>query len=167
MDVPLIITIALMVFFAAVFAGLWARRPGVRPVLAGLGLVLIPLGLWLLGITDLAYNGVLSIIDWAQRTVWSTTMTWGASLAGAGLLLFLISRFIKPAQRKAVTQSETPAVARNQAQAPVTTQRPGASAASAPPAGQSAAGQPAPGQPQKKTAEDAEVEDILRKRGLL
>ncbi len=162
MDVPLIITIALMVFFTAIFAGLWARRPGVRPVMGGLGLVLIPLGLWLFGLTDLAYNGVVSIIDWAQRTVWTTTMTWGASLAGAGLLIFLISRFIKPAQRKAVTKSNDRAVTPTQSQAPVTATRPGASVASAPPAGQSA-----PAASQKKTAEDAEVEDILRKRGLL
>ncbi len=160
MDVPLIITIALMVFFAAIFAGLWARRPGVRPVLGGLGLVLIPLGFWLVGLTDLAYNGILSIIDWAQRTAWTTTMTWGVSLAGGGLVLFLISRFIKPAQRKAVTTSETPAVARTQA--PAASRRPGASIAPAP-----TTGQPSPAQPQKKTAEDAEVEDILRKRGLL
>ena len=160
MDVPLIITISLMVLFAAIFAGLWARRPGVRPVMGGLGLVLIPLGLWLFGLTDLAYNGVVSIIDWAQRTVWTTTMTWGVSLAGAGLLIFMISRFIKPAQRKSVTRSETPAVAPAPSTAPVS--RPGASVAPAP-----SAGQPAPAQPEKKTAEDAEVESILRKRGLL
>ncbi len=161
MDVPLIITIALMVLFAAIFAGLWARRPGVRPVMGGLGLVLIPLGLWLLGVTDLAYNGVLSIIDWAQRTVWSTAMTWGASLAGAGLLIFIISRFIKPAERKAVTKSEAHAVAPAPASAPP--RRPGASVAPAPSAGKSAA----PAHPEKKSSEDAEVEDILRKRGLL
>ena len=162
MDAPLIITIALMVFFAAIFAGLWARRPGVRPVMGGLGLVLIPLGLWLLGVTDLAYNGVISIIDWAQRTVWTTTMTWGVSLAGAGLVIFLISRFISPAQRKAVTKTDRPEVAPRSQQSTSSASRPGARTASAAPAGQ-----PAPVERQKKTAEDAEVEDILRKRGLL
>lgn len=160
MDVPLIITIALMVFFAAIFAGLWARRPGIRPVLGGLGLVLIPLGFWLFGLTNLMYNGVLSIIDWAQRTTWTTTMTWGASLAGAGLLVFLISRFIRPAERKAVTKSEAPAVAPAPASVPV--RRAGSKVAPTP-----SAGQPTPAQPEKKTAEDSEVEDILRKRGLL
>ncbi len=158
MDVPLIITIALMVFFAAIFAGLWARRPGIRPVLGGLGLVLIPLGLWLFGITDLAYNGVISIIDWAQKTAWTTTMTWGVSLAGAGLVIFMISRFIRPAQRKSVTRAENPAVA--PAPGTAAARRPGASAAAP------AAGNP-PAQQGKKTAEDSEVEDILRKRGLL
>lgn len=160
MDVPLIITIALMVFFAAIFAGLWARRPGIRPVLGGLGLVLIPLGLWLFGLTDLMYNGILSIIDWAQRTAWTTTMTWGVSLAGAGLLIFLISRFIRPAERKAVTKSEAPAVAPAPVSVPV--RRAGSKVAPAP-----SASQPTPAQPEKKTTEDSEVEDILRKRGLL
>ena len=158
MDVPLIITIALMVFFAAIFAGLWARRPGVRPVMGGLGLVLIPLGLLLFGISDLAYNGVVSIIDWAQKTVWTTTMTWGVSLAVGGLLIFMISRFIRPAERKIVTQSDKPAVAQSHT-APA--RHPGASVAAAPAAGRPVA------QTEKKTAEDSEVEDILRKRGLL
>ncbi len=156
MTAALIITISLMVLFVAVSAGLWARRPGVRPVMGGLGLVLIPLGLYLFGLIDLAYNGVVSIIDWAQRTLWTTTMTWGASLVGVGLLLFLISRFVRPAQRKVGTQSESPAVAT----APV--RRPGSSVAGTPQPAVTAA----PKQ-EKKTTEDAEVEDILRKRGLL
>lgn len=161
MDAPLIITIALMVFFAAIFAGLWARRPGIRPVLGGLGLVLIPLGLWLLGLTDLMYNGILSIIDWAQRTVWDTTMTWGVSLAAGGLLVFLISRFIRPAPRKAVTGADAPAVA-PPAPAAAPVRRAGPKSAPAPSAGPQKAATT-----EKKSSEDSEVEDILRKRGLL
>ncbi|MGO1384624.1 MAG: hypothetical protein ACTHWA_10285 [Arachnia sp.] len=161
MDAPLIITIALMVFFAAIFAGLWARRPGIRPVLGGLGLVLIPLGFWLFGLTNLMYNGILSIIDWAQQTVWNTTMTWGVSLAAGGLLIFMISRFIKPAQRKAVTRSEAPAVA------PATQAAPPLRRAGAKAVPDSSAGQQSAVPAEKKTSEDSEVEDILRKRGLL
>lgn len=154
MEPPLIITIALMVFIAAISAGLWARRPGVRPIMGGLGVLLIPLGLYLFGLSELAYNGIVSIIDWAQGTVWSTTMTWGISLVGAGLVLFVVSRFVNPAERKSVTKADkAPAAA-----AP-TAGRPAAVTATPP------AGQQAP--PQKKTAEDDEVEDILRKRGLL
>lgn len=156
MEPALIITISLMVFIAAIAAGLWARRPGVRPIMGGLGVLLIPLGLYLFGLSHLAYNGIVSIIDWAQGTVWSTTMTWGISLVGAGLLLFVVSRFVNPAERKSVTKADkadNPAVARTSS-----TGRPPAVATTPPP------GQPAP---QKKTAEDDEVEDILRKRGLL
>lgn len=155
MDAPLIITIALMVFIAAISAGLWARRPGARPLMGGFGALLIPLGLYLFGIVDLAYNGVISIIDWAQHTVWSPMMTWGASLAGAGLLMFVVSRFVKPSERKEVTSRHQPAVAPQAAAG-----RPATSVATTP-----HAGRPAP--KQGKTTEDAEIEDILRKRGLL
>lgn len=118
--------------------------------------MLIPLGLYLFGITDLAFNGIVSIIDWAQSTVWSTTMTWGASLAGAGLLLFVVSRFVKPAGRKTVAEPVRPTVVAPQS----TAGKPAVTGTATP-----AAANPAP--KQAKTAEDAEVEDILRKRGLL
>ena len=156
MELTLIITISLMVLIAAVSAGLYARRPGVRPVMGGLGLLLIPLGLYLLGLSELAYNGIVSIIDWAQRTMWTTVMTWGVSLVGVGLILFLVSRFVKPAQRKVTAPSDAPAVAPSQG-------RPGASSIGAQTSSPAVA---APRQ-EKKTSEDAEVEDILRKRGLL
>lgn len=155
MEAPLIVTIALMVLFAAVSAGLWARRPGARPIMGGIGAILIPLGLYLFGLMDLAYNGVVSIIDWAQRTPWTPLMTWGVSLVGVGIILFLVSRFIKPAGRPVAAKPETPAVAST------TSGRTGAAAVTT-----SAAAQPAPASA-KKTAEDDEVEDILRKRGLL
>lgn len=155
MDLPLIITISLMVLIAAVSAGLWARRPGTRPMMGGIGLLLIPLGLFFFGITHLAYNGVISIINWAQHTVWSPMMTWGVSLTGVGLLMFLVSRFVKPAERKTVTESDRPAVAPQSGAG-----RPSGTIATRPPADK-----PAPNQ--GKTSEDAEVEDILRKRGLL
>lgn len=158
MEAPLIVTIALMVLFAAVSAGLWARRPGARPIMGGIGAILIPLGLYLFGLMDLAYNGVVSIIDWAQRTPWTVLMTWGVSLVGVGVILFLVSRFIKPAGRPVATKPETPAVASTT----TPTGRAGAGAVTA----SSSSAQPAPVSA-KKTAEDDEVEDILRKRGLL
>ena len=155
MDAPLIITIFLMALVVAVTAGLWARSRGARPMVGGIGLLLVPLGLYMLGVTRLAYNGVISLIDWAQRTVWTQTMTWGAVLAGVGVLLFVVSRFIKtaphhnraekrPATQQSAGRPATPVVAATRPVAPSTDTKPAA-----------------------KTAEDAEVEDILRKRGLL
>ena len=156
MEAPLIITIFLMTLIVAITAGLWARHRGVRPLMGGIGVLLIPLGLYLLGITRLSYNGVVSLIDWAQRTVWSPVMTWGATLAGVGLLMFIVSRFIKPTVRPIVEQSGKPAVS-PQGRAPRT-----ATAVSTGPAAK-----PASAKAPARTAEDDEVEDILRKRGLL
>ncbi len=161
MDASLIITIFLMALVIAVTAGLWARSRGARPLMGGIGVLLIPLGLHLLGITRLAYNGVISLIDWAQRTVWSQTMTWGVSLVGVGLLMFVVSRFIKPAPPHVSEKKATPAVAPQQpAGRPGTNRTPTPAVAATSPGSR-------PVQKQDKTNEDSEVEDILRKRGLL
>lgn len=162
MDASLIITIFLMALVVAITAGLWARSRGARPVMGGIGMLLILLGLYFLGISRLAYNGVISLIDWAQRTVWSQTMTWGVSLVGVGVLLFVVSRFIKPAPPHVSEKRTQPAVTPQPGSRPPATARPGTTAVPAP---TPLAGKPAP--KQEKTAEDAEVEDILRKRGLL
>ncbi|MGV8846946.1 hypothetical protein [Tessaracoccus sp.] len=156
MDSSLVITVFLMALIVAVTAGLWARSRGARPLMGGIGVLLIPLGLYLLGITELAYNGVISLITWAQRTVWSPTMTWGVSLAGVGVLMFLASRLIKPAERRVVEKSSpSPQVASRPAAAtPARTVAPASVVAK-------------PEAKQAKTSEDDEVEDILRKRGLL
>ncbi|WP_121902529.1 hypothetical protein [Tessaracoccus antarcticus] len=153
----MIITIFLMTLIVAITAGLWARHRGARPLMGGIGALLIPLGLYLLGVTRLAYNGVVSLIDWAQRTAWSPVMTWGASLAGVGLLMFVVSRFIQPAARPAVEPDRKAAVASKA--------RPGQSSSAVVATGPAA--KPAPAKAPARTAEDDEVEDILRKRGLL
>lgn len=157
MSLSLLVTIVLMVLVLAISVGLWARHHRARPLVGGIGLMLVPLGLYLLGITDLAVNGVISIIDWAQRTVWDDIMTWGAGLAGAGLLLAVIAQFL-PKGPKPVQQG---------------TQRPVAGAAGRPqvqgrPA-EPAKPQARPAQPKSKdglTDEDREIEELLRRRGI-
>ncbi len=161
MDASLIITIFLMALVVAITAGLWARSRGARPIMGGIGMLLIPLGLYFLGITRLAYNGAISLIDWAQRTTWSQTMTWGVSLVGVGFLLFVFSRLIKPAQPHVTDKQTRPAVAPRPGVQPQGANRPSTPAVPA----TTSARRPAP--KQEKTTEDAEVEDILRKRGLL
>ena len=162
MDASLIITIFLMALVIAVTAGLWARSRGARPLMGGTGMLMIPLGLYFLGVTRLAYNGVISLIDWAQRTAWSPTMTWGISLVGVGILLFIVSRFITPAAPHVSEKRPQPAVAPQQGGRTQATARPSAPAV---PATTTPAAKPAT--KQEKTTEDDEVEAILRKRGLL
>lgn len=156
MSLSLLVTIVLMVLILAITVGLWARHHRARPVVGGIGWMLVPLGLYLFGITDLAVNGVLSIIDWAQRTVWGDAMTWGAALVGAGIVLAVVAQFLpkgpKPAQ-----------------QAP---QRPVAGAAGRPQVpGRPAAAKPQTGPAPAKskdglTDEDREIEELLRRRGI-
>lgn len=153
MDAPLLITIGLMIFIAALTAGLWARSRAARPVVGGIGFLLVPLGLQLSGVMDLIYNGILSIIDWANRTVWDNLMTWGASLLGVGIVLIVVASFLKPKPRQPKAQK--------------------APKAAGGPAAQPAVGGPASGTPAQPRAkaephpEDDEIEAILRKRGIM
>lgn len=158
MEAALFITICLMTVIAAATAGLFARGRNPKTLVAGVGLVVLPLGLYLTGITRLAYNGVLSLIDWAQRTVWTDAMTWGAGLAGFGVVLLVVAGFMKTKARpRQARTGAQPTVAERQAQ---------------PAVGQKGAPAAAPQQPQEKKQsgvdpEDAEIEALLRKRGIM
>lgn len=162
MDAALFITICAMTVIAAVAAGLWARSRTPRPVVAGVGLVLVPLGLYLSGLMHLLYNGVISLVDWANRTVWDQTMSWGVGLLAGGVVLLVIAallpRSTRRRERTAVAErtGETPAVTGT---GPATTAAPasaGSRDAAAPKAGGKAV-----------DPEDAEIEALLRKRGIM
>ncbi|HMR47958.1 MAG TPA: hypothetical protein PKE40_01730 [Arachnia sp.] len=175
MTIALLVTIGLMLLLGGISAGLWGRSHRLRPIVGGIGLILIPLGLWLFGITDLAVNGVKSIIAWAQRTPWSDQLAWGAGLVGAGLLLFIASRWmpsepkpVKPAAPKPAAQAPAPSP-RPQVGTPAT---PAGSTPATRPAPPAAAPSPSPS-PSPAPAkggvdpEDAEIEALLRKRGIM
>lgn len=159
MNISLLTTIILMVLFLAITIGVWARHHRVRPIVWGLGLTLIPLGSYLLGTTDLAVNGVMSLIDWAQRTVWTDIMTWGAGLLGGGILLFIIGQFLPKGPKELASGGRRPQAG--------TQQRPqvGASGKQAPTAGKKTAA-PA-GKNSGLSDEDREIEELLRNRGIM
>lgn len=161
MEAALFITICLMTVIAALTAGLYARGRNTRTLVAGIGLLVLPLGLYLSGLMRLIYNGVLSIIDWAQRTVWTDAMSWGAGLLGLGLVLLVVSGFIRSNPRSRAQRVKSPTAPQQAAAAP---QGRGAAvtdgrkpAAPAKPAGKDPALDP----------EDAEIEALLRKRGIM
>lgn len=164
MEAALFITICLMTVIAAATAGLFARGRNPKTLVAGIGLVVLPLGLYLSGVTQLAYNGVLSLIDWAQRTVWTDTMTWGAGLAGFGIVLLVVAGFMKtkarPRQQRVRAEQPNPAAADSKP-----SQQAAVGAASAAPT--TAAPQPKGGKPPAMDPEDAEIEALLRKRGIM
>ena len=170
MDYPLIVTIVVMVIVAAVTIGLWARHRRARPIVGGIGLLLIPLGLYFLGVTELAVNGVLSIVDWVQRISWNDTMTWGAGLAGGGLLLAIVAQFLPGGPKPAAAAPAQPAAEGRRPQPQVGSGAP----SSATPQGKSAAapkGSPAPKAAKGKkndglSDEDREIEELLRRRGI-
>lgn len=160
MNPPLLITIGLSIFILGVTVAMLTRnRTRAKAILGGLGWLGITVGLYLFGFTNLIYNGVLSLIDWAQRTVWSDTMTFGASILGGGVLLLVMSAFLKskplatpPAKpAKPGADQKTPAKPQQQAALPET---------------KKSADPVTPPTSADEAAADAEIEELLRKRGI-
>lgn len=138
---------------------------GVRVLLRGLGLILVLVGSYVAGLMLLAAHGVLSLVDWARRTTIDDRMTLGLGLAGAGLVLFVIGSLLRSRSRERARESR----AVRKGGAPADRQARGLTAA--PAAGSTApvakAGRP--GKPAKDSGlsdEDAEIEALLRNRGI-
>ena len=152
MPVTLLMTIGLTIVILAVAAGLTARSHRARPAVMGVGLALIPVGLYLTGVTQLAADGVQALIDWLMRTPWTTTTSWGLGLFLGGILLIVVAAFLPKSRSVAVpaTQAPTPSASgRPQVAQPST--------------------RPVPAKPAAKGVdpEDAEIEALLRKRGIM
>ena len=69
LSASLLITIIAMILVLALGIGFWARSRRARPLVGAIGTALIPLGLFLLGITDLTINGIMSLVHWVQGTL--------------------------------------------------------------------------------------------------
>ena len=153
MALTLLVTIGLTIVILAVAAGLTARSHRARPAVMGVGLALLPVGLYLTGITQLVADGVRALIDWLMRTPWTTVTSWGLGLFLGGVLLIAVGVFLPRGRRV------TPEVAPSPSKAPA-----GRPQVAQPPAKQ------APAQPAAKKGvdpEDAEIEALLRKRGIM
>lgn len=160
----LIITVGLAIVVLAVAAGLTARYRSIRALVLGLGLAAFPVGLYLTGLTDLTLNGIRSLIDWFQRTPFTDATAWGIGLAVGGIVVFVVGLFLpkghKPAPSPAAPQAEPGRVAAKPS-ASIPTAAPTAPAPNPGPAA------PAKAQPKGLDPEDAEIEALLRKRGIM
>lgn len=173
----LIITVGLSLVIIAIAAGLTARNHSFRSLVMGIGLGAIPVGLFLTGVTDLTINGVLSLIAWFQRTPFTNLTGWGIGLVVGGIVLFVIGTFLPKGQRPEVGRSPEKAKVAGKDSKP---QKPnpaiqGSGRPGQPTTGPSSAqpqqAKPQPGPAAKKQngldPEDAEIEALLRKRGIM
>ncbi len=156
MQITLLATIGVATLILAITAGVTARHRQVRPALIGLGIAAMVVGLYLTGLTQLVADGVLAVIDWFQQTPWTDVTTWGVGLLGGGLLLAVVGAFLprRAKQAPAASPSKTPPAAN--ASKPQQVEK----------------GQTKPAQVQQPKAkgvdpEDAEIEELLRKRGIM
>lgn len=152
MPLTLLLTIGLAIVILAVAAGVTARVRRARPGFLGLGLTAMVVGLYLTGLTQLIADATLATIDWFQRTPWTTLTSWGVGLLAAGLILALIGAAIPKG------------TSRGRPGHPTGVGTPGARPPVAAPSA------PAPRQNPQQAGldpEDAEVEELLRKRGIM
>lgn len=127
------------------------QRRGLTAAVRGGAITLLPLAAWLTGVLELLTELGGAVGDWAADLAFSPTMWLGAGLAGLAAVLFVVSGFLadrgvgqKPRDRDRKKAKELPP-SRGPSQAPVVVDR---------------------GADSGVDAEMAEIEAILRKRGI-
>ena len=154
---PLCIGLSLIGVIVVAFG--W-RRGNRGRVVQGVGLALAPTALYFTGLLSLLWNGVVATVGWASRILFTPSVWFGIGLLALCVLLWVVGGML--ARRSA---NRTPAVAARQ--------QPGlpAAAGKAQPAArgkaQPAARGKAAAQQQAPVDEDmAEIEAILKSRGI-
>ena len=86
----------------------WMNRHSWRAVLRGAGVGLAILGLWIAGVMNLTANGIQSLVNWYERQLPLNIMMFiSLTIAGLGVLLFIISIFIAPVTREQNKERKT------------------------------------------------------------
>lgn len=157
MQLSLLLTIGLTIVILAIAAGVTARSRRARPAVMGLGWALLPVGLYLTGLTQVIVDGIRAFIDWLMGTPWTVMTSWGLGLFLGGVLLIVIAAFLPKTRKPAAPSApQQPAAqgTRPQVASPAPTSKPAAQASK--PAAQKGV-----------DPEDAEIEALLRKRGIM
>lgn len=173
----------------------WLSRRSSRALLRGLGLALIPTGLVLTGLMRLLVRAIHLVVNWFAGTVMTTTIWIGVIVIAIGLVTWFVAGFMSPVDRETGRQRRQGHAARKQARTkdaspesastqntsrrttPVTRGRtadapktpadtpvPTSPSSSSKPA--SSSNKAAPKISAAEKDEDAELEAILRKRGI-
>ena len=152
---------------------LWGaqRLRGTHHLLRGLGLALVPVGLWLTGVMELVAGGLRAVVQYFRDASLDTLMISGLVVTVLGLALFFGANMIEPRSRARSKELRAERASKHQVQVP-SQRNPAAvgSSTSSAPTGKSSSPATAQPQPRGKNAglsdEDAEIEALLRKRGI-
>ncbi|MCW3159610.1 hypothetical protein [Micropruina sonneratiae] len=79
-------------------AGIWSRAPW-KAVLAWLGIALLPLGVWLAGLSQAAIDGWNTLAMWWQGLVFTVPVLIGLSVLGLAVALLVLSRLVPNRKR--------------------------------------------------------------------
>jgi len=148
----------------------WLRKRSWRVMFRGIGIIVLLAGLLTIGILT-KFVGLEAFINWAKITVMTNWIMLGLIVIGVGLLIYVVGSFwpmvsgdeaasrreAMKARRLAALQSAPAAAAPATAPAP----RPAATGAAAPAAAPAAS----PAQP-PATADDKEIDEILKSHGI-
>ena len=151
----------------------WLARRSWRPVLRGLGLALVPIGLLVTGLMRLLVRALTLVVSWFAHTQMTTTIWTGVIVAAIGLLTWIGAGFMTPLtreearQRRAEPRERRAAGAAGKPTAPTsrasrTSQVPQAGADKT----RRTAPSPAASRGSGMSPEDEELEKILKDRGI-
>lgn len=79
-------------------AAMWSRAPW-KAVLSWLGIALLPLGLWLVGLSQAAIDGWNTLALWWQGLVFTLPVLIGLSVLGLAVALLVVSRLVPNRKR--------------------------------------------------------------------
>lgn len=165
-----IITTVLPVLWA-VFG--WLTRSSWRPVLRGLGLALVPIGLLVTGLMRLLVRALSLVVSWFAHTQMTTTIWTGVIVAAIGLLTWIGAGFMTPLTREEARQRRAEHRKRRAAGAAGKPTAPTSRASRTSQASQAGADKtrrtapsPAASRRSGMSPEDEELEKILKDRGI-
>ncbi|MDU3821640.1 MAG: hypothetical protein E7G59_05030 [Cutibacterium granulosum] len=160
-----IITTVLPVLWA-VFG--WLARRSWRPVLRGLGLALVPIGLLVTGLMRLLVRALTLVVSWFAHTQMTTTIWTGVIVAAIGLLTWIGAGFMTPLTREEARQRRAEHRKRRAAGAAGKPAAPTSRASRTSQARTDKAPRTAPTASRRSgmSPEDEELEKILKDRGI-
>lgn len=162
-----IITTVLPVLWA-IFG--WLARRSWRPVLRGLGLALVPIGLLVTGLMRLLVRALSLVVSWFAHTQMTTAIWTGVIVAAIGLLTWIGAGFMTPLTREEARQRRAEHRERRAAGAAGKPAAPTSRTSQASQAGadktRRTAPSPAASRGSGLSPEDEELEKILKDRGI-
>ena len=146
----------------------WLARRSWRPVLRGLGLALVPIGLLVTGLMRLLVRALALVVNWFAHTQMTTTIWTGVIVAAIGLLTWIGAGFMTPLTREEARQRRAEHRERRAAGAAGKPTAPTSRASRTSQARTDKAPRTAPTASRRSgmSPEDEELEKILKDRGI-
>lgn len=88
---PLCVGLSLL---GVIATGIAWRKGNRGRVIQGAGLALAPIALFFSGLLRLVWNGIVAVVDWANKIIFSPGVWFGLSLLALCVVLFVVGGFV-------------------------------------------------------------------------